>query len=89
MGLAAKLDELDATTLLPTEITQLRHELYQQALHHEAQAAAYWKAYWQTMGLTHRPLTAEQVALHETKKVKPTGTPRPKRPSYQSPPSWK
>ena len=78
MTTADKLAALDTINLLPTEITKVRLELYEKARWHEAQAAAYWKAYWATMGLVNRPLTAEQVAAREVKVIKPRSSRPPK-----------
>ena len=76
---ALRLDQIDTSKLTPADITQLRRELYAAAQAHEAQAARYWAAYWQTMGLTHRPLTPEQIAAQATTRIAPVNPPKPKR----------
>jgi hypothetical protein len=76
---AIDLDKLDTSNLMPTEMTELRQQLYAAAQEHEAQAARYWSAYWKTMGLTHRPLTPEQLAAQSTTKLAPVNPPKPKR----------
>jgi hypothetical protein len=73
-----QLDQTDIGKLTPSEINQLRRELYAAAQHHEAQAAKYWRAYWQTMGLTHRPLTVEQIANQSVTKLKSVSPPKPR-----------
>ena len=87
MTTADKLAALDTVNLLPTEITKVRLELYEKARWHEAQAAAYWKAYWATMGLVNRPLTAEQVAASKVTVLKPVNA-KPKRPRINNDVVW-
>jgi hypothetical protein len=57
----------------------LRLELYNAARAAEHMAAKLWAAYWRSMGLPSRPMTAEQASM--VKVVEPVKTPRSQRQS--------